>query len=133
MSASKADLQKNWIEWLVFGVGLVLVLGTLAALTRQALLVDRGPARVEVRLGTPRAERPGGTRLLVPVTGINRGGETAERVRVEVLREHRGRSERAELEIDSLPRYAERSGWVLLEGDAGDGAMTGRVLGYLEP
>ncbi len=85
---ARGQVEKNWLEWVVFGVGLVLVVSTLAYLVYDGATAADTPPDVEVRLGEP---RPGGAGFLVPVTVVNRGGQTAEGVSVEVMLESRGR------------------------------------------
>ena len=51
-------VEKNWLEWVVFGVGLLLVVSTLAYLVYDGATSADGPPDIEVRLGEP---RPGGS------------------------------------------------------------------------
>lgn len=125
-------VKKNWVEWAVFGVSLVLVLFTLAYLTYDALTLGDTPPSMEVRTGAP-LERPGN--FIVPVTVINHGDQTAEGVIVEVVLETNGEEkERAEFDIAFLPRRATREGWVTFQTDPRTaGQIKTRVLGYEKP
>jgi uncharacterized protein (TIGR02588 family) len=125
-------VKKNWVEWAVFGVGLALVLFTLAYLTYDAVTLGDAPPTMEVRTGTP-LERP--HNFLVPVTVINHGDKTAEGVTVEVVLETNGEEkERAEFGIAFLPRRATREGWVTFQTDPRIvGQIKARVLGYEKP
>jgi uncharacterized protein (TIGR02588 family) len=124
--------RKNWLEWLVFGCGVLLVLGTVGFLARDAMREDAKPADVIVRLGRPRA---GAERHAIPVTVINVGGEAATGVRVQVALERDGTEiERAELEIPFLPRGARREGWVTFGGASGpDDRVRAAAVGYERP
>lgn len=116
--------RKNLLEWSVFGVALVLVLATVGYLVREAMTAADGPPDVVVALGPPRAGAGG---YLVPVTAENRGGETAEEVRVTVRWEASGGAEEAVLLFPYLPRESRRSGWVTFQGDPRSGSL--RVAG----
>ena len=129
---SPAKVEKNWLEWLVFGVGLLLVGSTLAYLVYDGVTSADAPPEVEVRLGEP---RPGGAGFLVPVTLFNRGGRTAEGVSVEVVLEGGGAAEpeRSEFSVAFLPRGGTREGWVAFRSDPRAGRLTARAHGYEQP
>ena len=112
---------KNWLEWTVFGVGLVLVLATLGFLIRESLAASGGPPEVVARLGSPRASAGG---FMVPVEVANVGKGTAEDVKVTVVLElPRSEREEAELDIAFLPRDSRRDGWVTFRSDPAGGTL----------
>jgi uncharacterized protein (TIGR02588 family) len=112
---------KNWLEWTVFGVGLVLVLATLGFLIRESLTASGGPPEVVARLGSPRASAGG---FMVPVEVANVGKGTAEDVKVTVVLElPRSEPEEAELDIAFLPRGSRRDGWVTFRSDPAGGTL----------
>lgn len=128
---------KHPLEWAVFAVSLVLVLGTLGFLVYDAATGPSGPRgdtkppEIVVRLGE--AERSGGV-YAVPVEVRNNGEETAEGVHVEVVLESPGRApERAELVVAFVPRQSVRRGWVTFTANPDAGRLTGRALGYEKP
>lgn len=126
-----ASLEKNRLEWIVFGIGLVLVLGMIGYLTWDALQGPGSPPDLRVSLGTP-VQRSGG--WAVPVTVRNEGGETAEGARVVVTLElPGGEKEEAEFEAAFVPRGSRREGWVHFLHAPGTGRLTGRVTGYEQP
>ncbi|HEX8337013.1 MAG TPA: hypothetical protein VF621_09795 [Pyrinomonadaceae bacterium] len=129
---SRGKVEKNWLEWVVFGVGLLLVLSTLAYLVYDGATAGDSPPDVQVRLGEPRRGGPG---FLVPVTVVNRGGETAGGVTVEVVLEAAGspEPERGEFTLAFLPRGGTREGWVAFRTDPRAGTLTARALGYEKP
>lgn len=129
---ARGRVEKNWLEWVVFGVGLLLVVSTLGYLVYDGATADGAPPDVEVRLGEPRRGGPG---FLVPVTVYNRGGETAAGVTIEVVLEG-GASpepERGEFTLAFLPRRGTREGWVAFRSDPRAGRLTARALGYEKP
>ncbi len=129
---ARGKVEKNWLEWVVFGVGLALVASTLGFLVYDGATAEDTPAEIEVRLGEPRRAGQG---FLVPVTVVNGGGETAEGVTVEVTLEGGGapEPERGEFTVAFLPRRSTREGWVAFSTDPRAGKLTARALGYEKP
>ncbi len=127
-----SKLQKNWVEWTVFAVGLVLVASALSYLVYDGATMGSAPPSLEVRLGTPE-QRP--YNFIVPVTVTNHGDETAEGITVEVSMEDAGGGEpaRGELTIALLPRRATREGFVTFDRDPRAVQLKARVLGYEKP
>ncbi|MCA1618959.1 MAG: hypothetical protein LC795_06530 [Acidobacteria bacterium] len=128
----RGKVEKNWLEWVVFGVGLLLVVSTLAYLVYDGATSAGTPPEVEVTLGDP---VEGGAGFLVPVRVVNRGGQTAEGVTVEVVLEAGGapEPERGEFTLAFLPRGGTREGWVAFRTDPRAGRLTARALGYEKP
>jgi uncharacterized protein (TIGR02588 family) len=124
-------VEKNPLEWAVFAVSLVVVLATLGYLVYDAVTTRGAKPDLQVELGRP---EPRSGAFAVPVTVHNRGDETAEGVRVEVVLETPGAPpERAELDIAFIPRRSKREGWVTLRSDPSKGRLTGRAMGYEKP
>lgn len=124
-------IQKNWLEWAVFALGLILVSATLGYLIYAGVSMGHKPPSLEVRLGTP---EPGQFNFMVPVTVVNHGDETAEGVRIEVVMNSAGgEQERGQLDIPFLPRHATREGWVTFEKDPRTAQLKALVLGYQKP
>ncbi len=126
-----SKLHKNWFEWVVFAVGLVLVAAVLSYLVYEGATMGDAPPSIEVRLGTPE-QRP--HNFIVPVTVINHGDKTASGIKIEVVLESGGQeAARSELDIPFLPRHATREGWVTFEQDPRTSQLKARVLGYENP
>lgn len=124
-------IQKNWLEWVVFAVGLILVASTLGYLIYAGASMGDDPPRLEVRLGIPEQRQ---FNFIVPVAVVNHGDETAEGVRIEVVLEKGGEEKaRGELDVAFLPRHATREGWVTFEQDPRTAQLKARVLGYQKP
>lgn len=124
--------QKNWLEWTVFALGIVLVAGVLSYLTYDAATCGDGPPIIEVRLGTPEQNAHN---FGVPVRVSNHGDTTAEGVHIEVTLEKGGDAEPEESDIDIpfVPRGATREAWVTFQTDPRAARMSARVLGYQKP
>ena len=132
MSEKYQDV-KNWLEWAVFGLGCLLMLGTVGSLGYEAWTDSPDDApRIEVELGEA---SPLGAHYAVPVKVYNRGAVTAEGVLIEVtLVTSDGDEERGEFEVQFLPRHALREGRVLFETNPARAAnIKARPLGYEQP
>lgn len=125
----KRALEKNALEWTVFGLGLVLILATLGYLLRETFSTASKPPELVVQLGTPRRVAQG---FQVPVTVVNRGDKVAEGVSVTITLVATEREE-AVLGIPFLPHQARREGWVTFRGDPGDGDLQVGPLVYASP
>ncbi len=125
-------LQKNWLEWLVFALSLVLVLCTLGYLVYDGATSAKTPANIQLELGKP---QPQANHFMIPVSVTNSGDTTAETVQIEVTLENSGQEqENAQLEIALLPRHSKREGWVTFQTDPRTvEEMTARVLGFEQP
>ena len=126
----KRKLEKNWLEWAVFGLSLVLVLGVLGFLAYDGATGGGEPPRFQIELGRPEWR---GDSFHVPVRLTNRGGETAEGVHVEVVLESSGETERGEFVVAFLPRGGTREASVTFHSDPAAGSLRARVLGYEKP
>ncbi|HEY0098861.1 MAG TPA: hypothetical protein VGB76_07895 [Pyrinomonadaceae bacterium] len=128
--------EKNWVEWSVFAVGLVLVLFALSYLVYEGATMGSSPPSIEARLGAPEQRAHN---FIVPVSVTNHGDETAEGITIEVSLENPASPEgaqpieRGELTIAFLPRRATREGWVTFRQDPRPARLTARVLGYEKP
>jgi uncharacterized protein (TIGR02588 family) len=125
--------EKNWFEWTVFAVGLLLTLGTVGVLVKEAASQrDRTPPDIEVRLGA--AERRAGG-YAVPITIENRGDDTAEGVHIEATLKPPGdgKEETSDFEVQYLPGHSTRQGWVTFSSDPAAGDLAARPLGYEKP
>ncbi len=125
-------VEKNLLEWVVFGASLALVACTLLFLIYDGATAGGTPPELRVDLGEP-AQRGG--HFVVPVKVINDGGETAEGVLVEVSLEAEdgAEAERGELSIPFLPRGGRREGFVTFRSDPRNARLVPHVLGYEKP
>ena len=126
------NLEKNWLEWLVFAASLILVLSTLGYLVYDTATIKNAPPNIVFQLGKP---QPQLNYFTVPVVVTNKGDETAEGVQIEVILQKNGKEqESAEFDIAFLPRHSTRQGWVTFETDPRTvDEMSARVLGFEKP
>lgn len=126
----KRPLDKNALEWTVFGIGLVLVLATLGYLAREAFTTGSGPPELVVHLGSPRRMPEG---FQVPVTVVNRGDRFAEGVSVTITLATKAEREEAVLGIAFLPHQSRRQGWVTFRSDPTGGDLQVGPVSYASP
>ncbi len=123
--------DKNWLEWICFGVSALLVAGVIGYLTYDALTGGKTPPRIVFQL---EAQPSDDGRHVIHVIAENHGDETAEGVHVEVLLTSGGKDERAEFVIDYLPRHGTREGFVTFMNDpARAESLRARATGYARP
>ena len=128
----KQEDQKNWLEWLVFSVSLLLLLSIFGYLVYQAF--NHAPTDPDIY-----AEATPDPSALAPnryhVTVYNKGGTTAEDVLVEfVLYKNGEEAEKSELQIVFSPKDSKREGWVTFTSNprAAD-SVTARIVSYKKP
>lgn len=123
--------QKNWLEWTVFALGLILVSSTLGYLVYDAIGRTSDRPLLELTLREPYQQ---GSHYVVPLTVHNRGGRTAEQVLVRVTLTADGNDEEsAELQFESIPRLSQREGYVTFKSNPKNGQIDGRAVGYEQP
>ena len=115
----KRPLDKNALEWTVFGIGLILVLVTLGYLIREAFTTGSSPPELVVHLGSPQLVAEG---FQVPVTVVNRGDRVAEGVSMTITLAAK-EPEEAVLNVAFVPHQSRREGWVTFRGDPREGNL----------
>jgi uncharacterized protein (TIGR02588 family) len=124
-------VAKNPLEWAVFAVSLVLVSATFGYLLSESIGADERPPDIVVALGQP---APGSGGFMVPVVATNRGGETAEDVRIAVTLERPGAAaEQSIMLLPYLPRESTRKGWVVFQSDPSAGSLRVSGVGFQGP
>lgn len=122
---------KNWLEWLVFAVSLLLILATAGVLVYEMNSLGEKPPDPQMLLGVA---EPHDGYFALPVTVENRGDATAENVHLAVeLQLPSGEKERGEFDLPYLPRRATRQAWVTFRHDPSKGKLEPLVLGYQKP
>lgn len=124
--------KKNWLEWSVFALSIVLVLGVLGYLVYQAYNHKASTPDLYVQIWSePSANAPNRYHILLE----NKGGTTAEEVTVElVLMKDGEEMEKAQLQIPFAPQESKREGWVNFTKDpAKADTVSSRVVSYKKP
>ena len=120
------------LEWVAAGVGLVLTLGIVAVIGREALNGEtRQPPAIEVMKGDP---VPIANGFVVEIAAINRSGGTAAEVEIEgALMSGATPVETSSLSFDYVPGHATRRGGLFFRQDPRNYRLEVRPLGYRAP
>ena len=119
------------LEWVMAGIGALLVAGTIGYLAAQALQRDATPPDVRI-VAEPARELRGS--WLVRFRALNHGGEPAAELLIEgELRGPDGSVETAEATLDYLAPGSQRVGGLLFSRDPRRFELELRAKGYAEP
>lgn len=121
-------MNKNLLEWTVFGVSLALIAACVIVLGYEQATRTSQPPSIEARVGEV-IERGDG--FAVELIVRNTGDRTAQAVQLEVT--VRGTSERAETTLQYVPYRSQRRAWVIFADDPRRSTIIVRVLGFEEP
>lgn len=122
---------KPWLEWAASAVGIVIVIGILAILGRDAFTGGASAPVVRVEAGDVTAHAGGFT---LQVRARNPSGATAAQVEIEgVLRDGERVVESARLLLDFVPAGSSRSGGLYFASDPRRFDVRLRALGYADP
>jgi uncharacterized protein (TIGR02588 family) len=120
------------LEWIAAGIGLVLTLGILAVIGREALSGEmEQPPAIEVRV-----ERvvPSPAGYIVEIAATNWSGATAAAVEIEgELKAGETSVETSGATFDYVPGHAERKGGLFFKEDPRKHRLEVRALGYQAP
>jgi uncharacterized protein (TIGR02588 family) len=119
------------LEWIVGGLGALLVAAAIADLVYNAL--TRGEAPPDFRVEAERVlDLPNA--YLVQFRVFNQGGSAAAAVTIEgELVGPDGTAEVSEAVLDYLPPRSDREGGLLFASDPRAGALSLRAKGYVKP
>lgn len=129
---SRKPPKEPLLEWIAAAVGLVLTLGMMALIGREALHGDSAdPPAIEVRALRVGAVPSG---FVVEVKAVNRSGGAAAAVQIEgELKEGGASVETSSLTLDYVPGHAEREGGLFFRRDPRRHRLELRALGYQRP
>lgn len=124
--------RKNVLEWTVFKVSLLLVIGIICYWTCK--LYNDVPAPPDLQIEKwpePSKSNP----FLYHLVIYYKGGQTAENVKVEIVLEQEGLAlERAELDVAFVPEGLKREGWVnFTTNPCKAGRVVAKVMSYKKP
>ncbi|MDX5438294.1 MAG: hypothetical protein LPK03_13910 [Pontibacter sp.] len=124
--------KKNWLEWTVFAISLLLLLTVFAYLGYQTYMQKPGTPDLLVQ-STPDPSKHAPNRYHILLE--NKGGATAEEVLIELTLMKAGEEvEKAQLQIPFAPQESTREGWVGFSSNPSkaDTVIT-RVVSYKKP
>jgi uncharacterized protein (TIGR02588 family) len=120
------------LEWIAAGLGLVLTLGVIGVIGREAIAGEtQQPPAIDVRAVSLRSMPSG---FLVEVVAANRSGGTGAAVTIEgELKSGETSVETSDFTFDYVPGHAERRGGLFFKEDPRKHQLELRALGYQQP
>lgn len=119
------------LEWVISGIGLVIVAAAIGVLLYEAIAGDKSPPDVKLNVQSI-AQRESG--FLVKVRAENIGGEPAAQVDVSAELVEQGKVvETNGTQFDHLPPRSEKEAGVFFKRDPRQGEIRLRAHGYQEP
>jgi uncharacterized protein (TIGR02588 family) len=126
-----SDQAPPLLEWLVGGLGAVLVGGAIAFLVYHSVVRDETPPDVRV-IAERVLKLPDG--YLVQFRAFNQGGSAAAQLMIEgELAGPDGRTEASEVVLDYVPARSGREGGLIFSRDPRAGQLSLRAKGYARP
>lgn len=121
---------KNPLEWVVFGLSCLLVLGAVGFLVLTAITRKDGPADLRIAIGeiTTRGES---THVQIILT--NEGTKTAAAVKVRLTATYGTEERESDVDVDFVPRGGKREAVAVFSGIGRPEQITPKVVGYVEP
>lgn len=101
---SASSLDKNWLEWTVFGISIVLVASIVCYLLYLEVKPSSKDFRYEINFEEPKLMRD---RFMVALTVANKSNQSVQDLSLEI-KSNGENSETADLQIDYLPRHSHR-------------------------
>lgn len=125
------EAQIPLVEWIVGGIGLLIVVLALSVLLYEVVAGDKSPPDVKLTVQTIEPLRNG---FLVKVRAENEGGKPAASVTVKAeLVEDAQVAEESETQLDYLPPHSSRDAGVFFTRDPRQSKVRLKALGYQEP
>ena len=119
------------LEWVIGGIGFLIVAGVLGFLLFSAVTEDRPLPDVKLSVNAVQQIRNG---YVVQITATNEGGLTAEGVIVEAeLRKGTELVESSQIEIEFLPAHSRKRAGLFFSRDPKQFDLKLRPHGYEEP
>ena len=124
--------KRNWLEWAVFGLSLLLVLTILAYLVYKTSIHETSSPDLYI---TYKHDPSPNSPFRYHVAVHNNGGETAEGVKIELALWQGGKEmEKSAMEIPFSPQKSMREGWVSFSEDPEKAdSVVARVVSYKRP
>lgn len=125
-------IEKNKLEWFVFGCSMVLVLFIVGYLVYQGFQPNIATPQLSLK---SKPDPTKNDKYRWHITVSNSGSETAEDVRVEAISlQANATQEKSELMISFVPKGSSREGWIIFsQPPACDTCMQVRITSYKRP
>lgn len=130
-SGNNSESETPLLEWLIAGIGLVLVAGVLGLLLYKAIWREASPPQITIRVNSIVPVQNG---YVVQFRAINQGGSTGEGIVIGGELRHGAETvESSQTTIDYLAANSERGGGLFFTHDPRQFDLQIRALGYEEP
>ncbi len=128
---ARPPARTPWLEWVAAGLGLVLTIGVVGVIGREALVGDRSAPAIALRATGVEKTAQG---YVLTVEATNTGGRPAAQVLVEgELAIAGAEPETAEATFDYIPGRSSRLGGLFFKDDPAAGALVLSSRGYVQP
>lgn len=121
---------KNPLEWVVFGISCLLVVGSVGFLLLTAVTRKDGPADLRIAVGEITTK---GDSTHVQIVLTNEGTKTAAAVKVHLTASYGNEERGSDVDVDFVPRGGKREAIAVFSGTERPGQITPKVVGYVEP
>ena len=121
---------KNKLEWVVFALSSLLVIGALSFLVFSAITGENKPADVQVKVGNLTVR---GASTIVTLAISNVGSKTASEVNISVIAKYGDKETESTVVVDFVPKGSNREAIVVFAGDQKPNEIIPRIIGYVEP
>lgn len=116
------------LEWIIGGIGLLLVLSVIGYLVWHGLRGEHRPPKVVLKIDDI---EPAGSSFLVRVRAINEGGETVKSLMVEgCIKSSAAEPESSTMTFENVPADSERIGGLFFTNDPRGREIKLRAHGY---
>ncbi|WP_207432797.1 hypothetical protein [Sabulibacter ruber] len=125
-------MNKNKLEWVVFGASALLILALIGYLGVKAVSYKDTPPDLRVKA---QPEQDKLNRNIYRLELINVGEQTAENVTVEITLQQNGREvDKAETTFPLAPKESKQEAWVTFRAERQEGQkLKVQILGYNKP
>lgn len=129
-SAQPERNGKNVLEWMVFGMSCLLVLGAVGYLLLTAITRKDGPADLRVGIGEISTR---GDSTMATIILTNEGSKTAAAVKIHLTATYPSEERESDVDVDFIPRGGRREAIAVFSGTERPIQITPKVIGYVEP
>lgn len=130
-TGKESESNPPLLEWVIAGIGLLLVAGVLGLLLYKAIWKEPSPPQITVSVFSIVPTQNG---YLVQFRALNQGSSTAEGVVIGgELRRGAETVESSQTTLDYLPANSERGGGLFFTHDPRQSELQLRACGYEEP
>ena len=129
-SAKGIAPESPLIEWVVSGIGLILVGATVGYMLFAAFTKDHSPPDIQVDLISVVPLRQG---YLAQFRATNHGDQSASGVQITGVHGEGPGAEESEAMIDFLPAQSEKRGGLFFSREPSPASLSMRASGYQEP